>query len=143
MIDGQHFGGLKSFGENARHDQPVLQHVGNAAGSANVIFQDVKLTGLGIADQIDPADMRKDSARNFHTHHFATEMRTGVNQRTRNSAVFQNALLAIDVLQEKIQRQDPLGEAAIDVAAIPNSEGSEESGRTGTGARCRGRRYKP
>ena len=43
------------------------------------------------------------------------KLRAGIDQRARNLAVLQNALLAVNILQEKIQRHHALGEAAVDL----------------------------
>ena len=61
--------------------------------------------------------MRVNPARDFDADHFAPEVRAGIDQRPRNLAVIENALLAIDVLQEKIQRHHALRQAAFD--AVP------------------------
>ena len=67
--------------------------------------------------------MRVDSARHFDADHFAAEVFTGINQRGRDAAIFQDALLAVDVLEKKIQRDDALAEAAIH--AFPFGEGED------------------
>ena len=54
-------------------------------------------------------------AGNFQSDHFAAEVRTGINQRARNFAVVENALLAVNVLQEKIQRHHALGKPAVNL----------------------------
>src|SRR4029077_2945946 len=64
--------------------------------------------------QINPANMSEDSVGNLHADHFATKMRAGIDERAGDLAVSQDALLAIYVLEEKIQRQDSLRQATID-----------------------------
>ena len=66
-----------------------------------------------VANQINAANMRMDAARDFDADYFPPEMRAGIDKRTRNLAVPENALLAINILQEKIQRYHALGQAAL------------------------------
>ena len=85
MIDRQHLAGLKGVGEGARHHQAVLEHVGNAAGRAHVVFQHQNSPGLGIAHQVDAADVRVNAARHLEADHFAPEVLAGIDQRRAES----------------------------------------------------------
>jgi len=136
MVDGQYLAGVKDFREDSRHHQPVFQNIGDAAGRAHVIFQNVVLARFGVANQIDPANVRENPSRNLHIHHLAKKMRAGVNQRPRKLAVLQDALLAVDVLQEKIQRHDALRQAAVDSLPfrIRNNAGNQVEGKEPLGA---------
>ena len=140
VIHRQDFVVLKRVRESARHHQAVFQHVGNAARRAHIVFQHVEFAGLRIAHQIDAGDVRVNSARHFQADHLAPEMRAGIDQRARNLPVLENSLLAVNVLQEQIQRHHALRQAALDVLPFGVAEGCAESGRRETAARCRGRR---
>ena len=100
VVDGKNLVLLKRVGESAHHDQAIFQHVRNSAGRAHVIFEDAEFAGLGIAHQIDAADVRVNPSRHFDPDHFAQEMFAGIDERTGNLAVGKNALLAVDILQK-------------------------------------------
>ncbi len=85
VIHRQDFMFLKRIGKRARHHQPIFQHIGNSAGRAHIVFQHQKLAGLGIAHQVDAADMRIDSARHFQADHLAAKVPAGVHQRSAES----------------------------------------------------------
>lgn len=102
MIDGKDFVFLEGFGEGAGHDETIFENVGDATGSADIVFEDEKFAGGGIADEVDAADVSIDSARDFETDHLAAEMTTGIDERGGDFAVFDDELLAIDILQKKI-----------------------------------------
>src|SRR5580704_13649677 len=55
-----------------------------------------------------------DAAGNFDADYFASKMRAGIHERTRNLAIAEDALLAINILQKKIERYHALGKAALD-----------------------------
>ena len=88
----------KILREGPRHDQAVLEHVGDAAGSADVVFEHQVVAGLGIAHQVDAGDVRVDAAGHLHADHLALEVLAGEDQRARNLAVLEDALRAVDVL---------------------------------------------
>src|SRR5208282_2783857 len=90
---------------------------GNPARRAHVVFEHAELAGLRVAHEIDPADVRMNSARDLHSDHLAPEMGAGIDERARNLPVPENALLAVDVLQEKIQRYHALRKPLVD--ALP------------------------
>ena len=80
VIDGEHFVLLKGFGEGARHDQAIFEDVGDAAGSADIVFENEKFAGGGIANQVDAADMGVNAVRDFEANHFAAEMTAGIDE---------------------------------------------------------------
>ena len=136
VIDGQHLAGLERVREDARHHQAVLQHVGNAAGGAHIVFQHHELAGLGVAHQVDAGDVGMDAARNFKPNHLAPEMLAGIDQLARNLAVLENALLAVDVLQEKVQRHHALRQPALDAVPFRTRQdaGNQVEGEQSLGA---------
>ncbi len=114
MIHRQHFAGLKSVRERPRHHDAILEHVGNAARRAHVVLEHAEFARLRIAHQIDPADMRMNSARHPYADHLAPEMRARIDERPRNPLVLEDHLLAVHVHQEEIQRHHALRKPAID-----------------------------
>ncbi len=143
VMNGQDFVGLERVGEGARHHQAVFQHVGNAAGRAHIVFEHAELARFRIAHQIDAADMRVNSARHFQADHFAPEMRAGIDERARNLPVLEDALLAVNVLQEQIQRHHALRQAALDALPFRVRKDAGNQVERETAARCRGRRCRP
>ena len=116
-MDRQHLLALKGARKHAGHDQPVLEHVGDAARRADVVLEHQELAGRGIADQVDAGDMRVDAARHVDADHLAPEVAARQDQRAGHDAVLEDPLRAVDVLQEQIQRDHALREPALD--AIP------------------------
>ncbi len=117
VVHGEDFVSLKGVGKRAHHDGAVLQHVRDAAGRAHIVLEHAVLAGLRVTDQVDAADMRVNPARDLDADHFAHEMLAGIDEGAGNLAVRKNALLAVDVLQEQVQRHHALRKAAID--ALP------------------------
>src|SRR5262249_29390423 len=102
MVNRENFGGLKGIRKSASHDQAVLKDVRDAAGSANIVFQDAELAVFRVADQVDSTDMRVNSARHFDADHFAAKMGAGIDKRARNLPIVEYALLAVDILQKEV-----------------------------------------
>src|SRR5208283_1422219 len=95
VVHGEHFMPLKSLGESAGHDQPILENIRDATGSPDIVFQNEELASLGIANQIDATNMGVDAVRDFEANHLAPEMPAGVDERGRNLAVFENELFPV------------------------------------------------
>src|ERR1700690_1752934 len=114
MVDGKDLGGLKGVRQRSCHHQPIFQDVGDTAGRTNIILKNTEFTGFRVPHQIDAADVGINSARDLDSNYLAPEMRAGINERPRNLAVFENALLAINILEKQIERHDSLGQTAVD-----------------------------
>ena len=102
VADRQHIVHVKDVGKRARHHGAILQHVGDAAGRAHVVFQHQVITGLGIADQIDTSDVRVNSRGRLQADHLAAEMLAGVHQRAGDAPVLENALRSVYILQKQV-----------------------------------------
>jgi hypothetical protein len=108
LVDRQDLARLENLRKRPRHDQPVLEHVGHAARCPDVVFQHQIIAGLGVAHQVDSGNVGVDASRHLDARHLPLVVLAGKHQRTRNLAVLEDALRAIDVLQEQIQRHDAL-----------------------------------
>ena len=64
VIDGLNLQVLKDLRECTFHYPAILQHVGNARGTAKVIFEDVPLT-VAIAHEVGSGNVAPDSTRRF------------------------------------------------------------------------------
>ena len=80
MVDRQNFVRLKRVGKSARHHDAVLEHIGDPARRAHVIFKNEKLARLRVANQIDSADMRVDAVRNVDADHLAMKVTAGIDE---------------------------------------------------------------
>ena len=99
MIDGEYVVIAEQSREHALQHLAVRQHVGNAAGHAQVVFQDREFAA-GHAYQVGSANAHVDVARNSKLAHLAPEMAAAVNQFARHHAVGQNLSSVVNVLQE-------------------------------------------
>ena len=77
----------------------VRQHVGDAAGHAQIVFEHGE-AAVGQTDQVGAADADVDSARNGEPAHFAAEVTATVHQFARDDAIREDSAVVIDVFQE-------------------------------------------
>ena len=103
---------MKQVGKDLLHHPAAGQHVGNAAGYAQIVFQHHEIP-VRIANQIGAENRDIDVARDFHVPHLAAEMFAGVDNAARHNSIFNNLAFVVDVFQEKIQRRDPLGQSTL------------------------------
>ncbi len=117
VLDGPHALQAKQIGENPLHDPAVGQHVGDAAGHAQIVFQHHELAA-GQANQVRAYYRDVNVARHLQPAHLPPEVPAAVNNFAGHDAVGENAPLVIDVAQKEIQRRDALRQAAFDVVPL-------------------------
>ena len=112
VVDRQDVRGLEQFRPDALDDHAVLEHVTHARGHAQVVFEHVD-RAVTIAYEIRAADVRPDTVSGLHADALLAEVdRLGEDFGGKN-AVPDDLLLAVDVLDEVVQRRDPLFQAAL------------------------------
>src|SRR5262245_11117803 len=111
MVDGRHAVLFKQAREGTFHCLTVLQHIADAGGRTQVVFQHVILAVV-IANQVGSDHMRIDFARHIDPDHLAPEMARAENQLRRDSFFVDDALLVIDIVKKLIERYYPLGQSA-------------------------------
>ena len=99
----------EEFREQAQHDFPVLQHVGDAGGRARVVLEHVEALGVD-ANDVDAADMNIDVVRYLLAVHFRPKHRILKHQFFRHDASLENLASGVDVAEEEIDGFDALFE---------------------------------
>ncbi|MNZ91202.1 hypothetical protein D3C78_1101770 [compost metagenome] len=107
----------EQLGEQAHHHLAVLQHVGDAAGRAQVVLQHV-VAAAAIAHQIDPGDVRVDVARHVQALHRQLVLVVGQHLLRRDQPGLEDALVVVEVGEEQVQRLHPLDAAGLDGAPL-------------------------
>ena len=116
MLDRAHAHGAEHRREGAPRHIAVGQHVADARGHPQIVFQHDEVAGL-VADQVAAADIDVGAVRHRQSAHLAPVMLGAIDHRARHHAVLQHPAVGIDVAQEQIQGEDALGQAAFD--AVP------------------------
>src|SRR5271168_2167586 len=107
MIDGTNTVVAKESGKYALQDFAIGEHVGNAAGHSQIVFEDHEVA-IGEARQVGAANADIDIARDAETAHFAAEVTATVNQFARHYSGGQDFAVVIDVFEEEIEGGDAL-----------------------------------
>ena len=97
----------KEFGEHLQHRLAVFQHVADAGGGPGVILEHIEFIIAG-AHQIDADDMGVDPAGGCHADHLRQEGRVAGDHFDRQASGADDFLPVIDIVQERIDRADPL-----------------------------------
>ncbi len=113
MLDRSDPCGAEDVREGAAHHVAVGQHVRDAGRHAQIVLQHDEGAILA-ADQIGAADIDVGAVRDGEPTHLAAVMVRAVNQLARHHAVLQHQAVAIDILQEKVERRDALRQPALD-----------------------------
>ncbi len=127
MLDRPHSLQAEQVGENPFHHPAVGEHVGDAAGHSQIIFQHHKFAA-GRRIRSEPDDRDVDIARDLQSAHLPAKVFTAVNHFARNHSLGKNAAFVVDVAQEKIQRRDPLGKPTFD--EVPLGAGDQRGRRS-------------
>ena len=62
LVDGAHRESFEDAGEDALEDLAIFQHVGDAGGDAQIVFEDV-VFAVAVADQVCAGDVAPDAPR--------------------------------------------------------------------------------
>ena len=102
---------LEELRERALHRRPVLEHVARARGRAQVVLEH-EVLALVVADHVDAGHVRVDAAGRLDADHLAHEVARPEEQLARDLPVANDPLLAVDVVEEEVERANPLDDAA-------------------------------
>ncbi len=114
MLDGPDSLQAEQIGENSLHHPSVGQHVGNATGHAQVIFQHHEFAA-GQPDQIGADHRDIDVARHLQSAHLAAKVLAAVNHFAGNHSFGKNAAFVVNIPQKQIESSDPLRQSTFDV----------------------------
>ena len=110
--DRQHARGLENLRKTPLHRHAVLQDVRNPRGHAQIVLQDVNLA-VAVADQIRSGDVAPNAPRRVQSAaDFAIALCAG-QDLARHHAVVDDPLLVIHVVDEQVERADPLFQTAV------------------------------
>ncbi len=99
----------EEFREQAQHDFPVLQHVGDTGRRARIVFEHVERLGVD-AHNVDASDMHVDIVRHHLSAHLGTERGIAEDYVVRHEAGAHDLPRTVDVLDESVQSVDALGQ---------------------------------
>ena len=116
-LDRLHVDRLEEGGKAALHRAAVLEHVAHAGRAARVVLEH-QVVAVRVADQVGAADVHVDVAGHLEAHELAPEVAGGEHEVRRHDAVLHDLLLVVDVVQEQVERGDPLHEARLDLAPL-------------------------
>ena len=121
--------------EDFFQNPPVGQHVGDATGDAEIVFEHGK-AAIGKADQIGATDADVDSARDVEAAHLAPEVAAGVDEFLGDDPVGEDFSGVVNVFEKQIQRGNALRQATLDLApfAIRDDAGKKVVGENAFGA---------
>ena len=101
--------------EEAGHQVPVLQHVGDAAGVAQVVLQDPQ-PAVGAPHQVEAGDQAPHAGGGGHAHGLPDEAVRGRDQPPRHDPVPHGGPLTdVEVLEEGVEGRHPLDEPGLQV----------------------------
>ena len=89
------------------HAQVVLEHVVAAAA-----------VGVGGAHDVDAGDVRVDAAGHLDALHLGAVLRVAEHLLGRDDARLQDLLAVVDVVEEAVQRRDPLAQPPLQLAPL-------------------------
>ena len=100
-------------GQRAGHDLAVREHVRDAARRAQVVLQH-EPAAVVAPDQVAAGDVDVLVVGDVDPDHLAPEVACEHDEPARHHAVPQDLLGVVDVVDERVERPDPLSQAALD-----------------------------
>src|SRR5580704_7866632 len=126
MLDRGNSVVAEESGEDFLQHLAIRQHVGDTARYPKIIFQHGKAP-VWKPHQVGAADADVNPPRHGQIAHLTPEVAATVYQFPRYDAIRQNFSAVVNVLQEKIQRRDSLGESTFNLPpfVVGNDSGEE------------------
>ena len=138
VVDRPHAVLVEEAGQQARHRDAVLQHVGDPRRRADVVLEHLP-RAVRVAHEVAAGDVAVDAAGRADAVRGAGEVAAADDQPPRHDPRADDLARVVDVVDEAVQRADALREAALDVRPLARRAGSAARGPAGTGARASGR----
>ncbi len=113
VVDGGDAVAGEQLGEQAHHHLAVLEHVGDAGGDAQVVFEDAEFAGV-VAHDVDAGDVGVDAAGHVDALHLGAVLGVAEHLFRRDDAGLENLLLVVDVVDEGVEGADSLLEASLE-----------------------------
>src|ERR1700730_15952023 len=110
MIDRTNSIVAKQRGKYPLQNFTISEHVGNAAGHPQIVFED-NAPPIGQARQIGPIDAYINIARDAEAAHLAAKVAATVDKRARDNPRGKDPAVVVDVFEEQIKGGDAVGES--------------------------------
>ena len=130
---------IKGVRKEPHHDLAVLEHVGHAGWRAHIVLQHEEVT-LASADQVDASDVGVDVVGRLDAVHLGSVGWIEQHEFRRYQTSLEDLLVVIDVVEEDIDRLEPLDAALfheLPFGAVENAgnqiEGDQPLGRAALG----------
>jgi hypothetical protein len=117
VVDGQNRRVLENLGKHLLRDDPVLEHVRHAGRHAEVVLEHVD-GAVGVAHEVGAADVRPYAVGRVRADAAFEEVRRRGDDILGHDAVGDNAPVVVKVVDEMIERREPLNETALDARPL-------------------------
>ncbi len=108
---------LEHLGEHLLRDHAVLEHVRDARRHAQVVLEHVD-RAVAIAHEIRAADVGPDAVRRLAADARRQKIRGRRDDVVGHDAVFDDAPVVVEIVDEVVQRLQPLDQAALDARPL-------------------------
>ena len=113
VVDGTHAMAGEQLGHQSRHRDPVLDHVRDPRRSADVVLEHAP-AAVAVSHEVAAADVAVDAAGRADAVDRPRELLATDDQRPRHDPRLDDLVRVVDVVDERVQRPDPLRQAALD-----------------------------
>jgi hypothetical protein len=125
VVDRPHAVGVEQPRQQAQHRDAVLEHVGDPARGAHVVLEHLP-GAVGVAHQVAAGDVAVDAARRPDAVRLAREGGPRDDQLPRHDAVVDDLAPVVDVVDEAVERADPLGQSALDLGPLGGGDDARD-----------------
>jgi hypothetical protein len=116
-VDRAHAAGAEKLGEDSLHRGAVLEHIRDPGRAAAVVFED-EVASVAVADEVRAADVDIGVLGYRDPHELRAIVGGPEDDLRRDHAVLDDALLVVDVVEEKVQGGDALHQSGFDLLPL-------------------------
>ena len=122
MVNRTHRSVGEDIGQQARHRHTILHDIGDSARTAKVVLQHTELA-IAVTHEVDTRDQTPSAERHRDTERLPGETVRGGDEPPRDDPVVDRGTLAdIEIVEEAVQRRDPLFESGFDDLPFPSGD---------------------
>ncbi len=117
IVDRTQTNVVEQIGKGAQHHVPVLDDIADARGCARVVLEHQERAAL-VAHDVSAANVDIGLVRQIDAAHQRAVVVVAEDQLGRDHAVAQHMLIMVNVVEQQVDRRDPLDDAALYVPPL-------------------------
>ncbi len=125
VVDRANFVVAKHVRETALEHRAILEHVRDPRGGAAIVLEHQERS-VFVTNEVDSRDVDVDVAGDVDADHLGAKALRRIDDLSRDAPLAQDPLVVVNVVQERIERANPLHDSAIDPVPLGGGQDARD-----------------